>query len=94
MVFNFVVLYEVILTFVIRSSYHVPLFTNRWVWAAASLAIALQALLMYTPLAGVFKIVPLGWFDLAALFAAGLLFAGASLVYQLAFRTGRQAVTR
>lgn len=93
MVFNFVVLYEVILTFVIRSSYHVPLFTNRWVWAAASLAISLQALLMYTPLAGVFKIVPLGWFDLAALLAAGLLFAGASLAYQLAFRAARRDLT-
>ncbi|SHI78802.1 Ca2+-transporting ATPase [Malonomonas rubra DSM 5091] len=86
MVFNFVVLYEVILTFVIRSSYQVPFFANRWVWAAALLSIALQALLMYTPLASVFKIVPLGWTDILALACAGALFAAASLIYQLVMR--------
>ncbi len=82
MVFNFVVLYEVILIFVIRSSYQVPLFSNKWVWGAAGLSIVLQALLLYTPLAAVFKIVPLGWRELASLFCAGVLFAAISLIYQ------------
>ncbi|MDT8441155.1 MAG: cation-translocating P-type ATPase [Desulfuromonadales bacterium] len=89
MVFNFVVLYEVILTFVIRHSYRVPLFSNGWVWAAAALAIGLQALLMYTPLAQVFKIVPLSPTDLAGLAAAGLLFTAGSLAY-LALAARRQ----
>jgi Ca2+-transporting ATPase len=82
MVFNFVVLYEVILIFVIRQSYQVAFFANRWVWAAAVLSLMLQALLMYTPLAAVFKIVPLGGTALAALIAAGALFAALSLLYQ------------
>ena len=82
MVFNFVVLYEVILTFVIRTSYRVPLFSNRWVWGAAALSVTLQGLLMYTPLAAVFKIVPLGPTDLIALSLAGLLFTSISLFYQ------------
>ncbi|HEY5674977.1 MAG TPA: cation-translocating P-type ATPase [Malonomonas sp.] len=82
LVFNFVVLYEVILTFVIRSSYRVPFFANRWVWAAALLSLLLQALLMYTPLAKVFRIVPLGGTSLAVLAAAGVLFAALSLLYQ------------
>lgn len=86
MVFNFVVLYEVILTFVIRSSYQVPFFANRWVWAAALLSVALQALLMYTPLAEPFRIVPLGWRDIGALVCAGALFTAASLLYQLVMR--------
>ena len=86
MVFNFVVLYEVILTFVIRNSYQVPFLANRWVWAAALLSIALQALLMYTPLAELFRIVPLGWRDIAALACAGALFTAASLLYQLVMR--------
>lgn len=86
MVFNFVVLYEVILTFVIRSSYQVPFFANRWVWAAALLSVVLQAALMYTPLAGVFRIVPLGWSDLTALASAGILFAAVSLIYQMVTR--------
>ncbi|PLX82473.1 MAG: cation-translocating P-type ATPase [Desulfuromonas sp.] len=82
MVFNFVVLYEVILTFVIRKGYQVPLLANKWVWGATGLAVGLQGLLMYTSLAKVFRIVPLGWTDLGVLAGAGMLFAIASLLYQ------------
>lgn len=74
MVFNFVVLYEIILTFVIRLDYQVPFFANKWVWGAALLCILLQALLMYTPLAVIFKIVPLNPQEIGALGAAGALF--------------------
>lgn len=82
LVFNFVVLYEVVLSFVIRAGYRVPLLSNPWVWGAAGLAIALQALLMYTPLAGVFRIVPLAPAELGLLLLAGALFALAALGYQ------------
>ena len=58
-VFNFVVLYEVVLVFVIRRDYQVPLFSNWWVWAAAGLSIVLQFVLMYTPLRAFFNIVAL-----------------------------------
>ncbi|WP_303722885.1 cation-translocating P-type ATPase [Malonomonas rubra] len=92
MVFNFVVLYEVILTFIIRNSYQVPFFANRWVWSAGLLSLCLQALLMYTPLAPVFKIVPLGFADLLALLFAGALFAGVGLIYQLVVRWQEQGV--
>jgi Ca2+-transporting ATPase len=84
MVFNFVVLYEVILTFIIRAGYRVPLLANGWVWGAAGLALGLQGLLMYTPLAPLFGIVPLGLFDLGVLLSAGLLFATICLLYQWA----------
>jgi len=93
MVFNFVVLYEVILTFVIRVSYQVPFFTNRWVWAAALLALGLQAVLMYTPLAAVFKIVALGLNDLGLLCGAGGLFVLISLGYQVIAERLRRAKT-
>ena len=82
MVFNFVVLYEVILIFLIRSSYGVPFFSNSWVWAAASLSIALQGLLMYTGLADVFRIVPLSASDLGLLGIGGAVFVLASLLYE------------
>ena len=85
-VFNFVVLYEVILIFVIRSGYQVSFWANKWVWAAATLSVLLQALLMYTPLAGVFRIVPLGLVDIAALLGGGLLFGLAALLYQVVMR--------
>jgi P-type Ca2+ transporter type 2C len=59
MVFNFVVLYEVVLVFVIRRDYQVPLFSNWWVWAAVAFSVFVQFVLMYTPLRDIFKIVAL-----------------------------------
>ncbi len=82
MVFNFVVLYEIILAFVIRCDYQVAFFANKWVWGAAVLSIFLQALLMYTPLASAFKIVPLDLKDIVTLLLAGGLFGLGALFYQ------------
>ena len=82
LVFNFVVLYEVILIFVIRKGYKVPFWANKWVWAAAVLSVVMQGFLMYTPLAAVFKITPLGFYDISALFGGGLLFLLVALFYQ------------
>jgi len=82
MVFNFVVLYECILVFVIRKQYRVPLFSNIWIWASIALCILLQALLMYSPLHSVFGITALGLHDLALLGATGLLFYGISLFFR------------
>ena len=84
LVFNFVVLYEIILTFVIRFDYQVAFFANKWVWGSAVLAFGLQALLMYTPLAIAFKIVPLSPWDIAILAGAGGAFACTALAFQLA----------
>lgn len=74
MVFNFVILYECILVFVIRRGYGVGMLENVWVWAAVGLSLALQAILMYTPLYSFFKIVPLGPMHLVVLFLAAVLF--------------------
>ena len=82
MVFNFVVLYEVILVFIIRESYKVPLFSNRWIWASVLLSVFLQGILMYTPVYALFKIVPLGMDELLSLLAGGLVFYGFFLIYQ------------
>ncbi|HLB30622.1 MAG TPA: cation-transporting P-type ATPase, partial [Gammaproteobacteria bacterium] len=83
MVFNFVVLYECILVFIIRRGYAVPLRSNIWIWISVVVSLLLQALLMYTPLAAPFGIVPLDGGQLAALFAAGLVFLLCGLVYQV-----------
>ncbi|HIJ79324.1 MAG: cation-translocating P-type ATPase [Desulfobulbaceae bacterium] len=82
MVFNFVVLYEVILIFVIRRSFKVPLLSNKWVWAAAVLSIALQGLLMYSPMRYIFKISALNWTELSALALAGFIFYLVAIFYQ------------
>ncbi|MBU0731192.1 MAG: cation-translocating P-type ATPase [Proteobacteria bacterium] len=84
MVFNFVVLYEVILVFVIRTGYQVPFFSNPWIWASVVFSIALQALLMYTPLYSLFKIVPLSIPELGFLALGGCAFYVGFLIYHYA----------
>lgn len=74
MVFNFVVLYEVVLVFVIRRDYQVSFFSNSWVWAAAGFSILLQFVLMYTPLYQFFKIVALDGRQLVLLTVAAFCF--------------------
>jgi Ca2+-transporting ATPase len=86
MVFNFVVIYEVILVFVIRQNYRVPFFSNIWVWGAVALSFLLQALIIYTPLAPVFKVVPLSGRELLVLFGGGLVVWAAALLYNTLLR--------
>jgi Ca2+-transporting ATPase len=81
MVFNFVVVYEVILVFVIRHSYQVPFFSNIWVWGSVLLSFAMQALIMYTPLHQVFKVVPLAPKEIMIILAGGLLVWVAAILF-------------
>lgn len=74
MTFNYIVLYEMLLVFVIRRSYQVKLFTNLWLWSAVIFSILMQAIIMYSPLAKLFHVTPLGIIDLSQLFAATALF--------------------
>ncbi|MCK5915516.1 MAG: cation-transporting P-type ATPase, partial [Deltaproteobacteria bacterium] len=83
MVFNFVVLYEMILVFIIRREYDVPFFSNAWVWGAVIFSIMLQAILMYTPMAFYFKLSPLSFFDLTKLLSGCLAFYLVFIVYQI-----------
>lgn len=76
MVFNFVVLYECILVFIIRRQYGVPLYANVWIWASIALCVFLQALLMYTPLHRVFAVSALSLSDLGLLGITGAFFYG------------------
>jgi len=80
-VFNFVVLYELILTFVIRIDYGVPFYVNRWIWAAVLLSLILQGVLMYTPIYKVFRIVPLGLNEIIGLILGGIVFYILFLLY-------------
>lgn len=84
--FNFVVLYEVLLVFMIRREYAVPIHRNAWLWLAVLLSIALQALIVYTPLQTAFGVVPVGWPELALLGIGGALFYAAYIAYSLSVR--------
>jgi Ca2+-transporting ATPase len=93
MVFNFVVLYEVILVFVIRHSFRVPFFSNIWVWGSVLLSLSLQALIMYTPLYKVFKVIPLSLQELMILLTGGLFVWGASFLYYTITRPQNNRLT-
>jgi Ca2+-transporting ATPase len=82
MVFSFVVCYEMILVFVIRWGYGVAFFSNPLVWLAVVASFALQGLVLYTPLAPSFGVVPLGPDNLLHLGLASLLFALLAALYQ------------
>jgi Ca2+-transporting ATPase len=88
MVFNFVVLYEMILVFAIRTCYRVPFLRNGWVWASVIVSLLLQALLMYTPMHSAFGIVPLGAAELGDLVMAGAVFFSSFAAYRLVFQRG------
>ena len=94
MVFNFVVLYECILVFVIRRGYQVKFFSNKWVWGSVVLCVVLQFMLMYTPLYDVFKIAALTGDELVALAGAGFIFYLASVIYQFAVARSQGAGVR
>ena len=81
MVFNFIVLYEMMLVFLIRRNYHVAFLSNPLLWLAVLLTFVLQGLILYTPLAPVFQVVPLGRNDFSMLGLGGLCFLGAYLLY-------------
>ncbi|MCB1320032.1 MAG: cation-translocating P-type ATPase, partial [Leptospiraceae bacterium] len=59
MVFNFVVLYEIFLVYIIRYEYRVSLRANAWMWAAVTFSFVLQGVIMYTPLSVYFEVQPL-----------------------------------
>lgn len=80
MLFSYIVLYEMLLAFVIRSSYRVRLFSNSWLWLAVLLSLLLQAAILYTPINVIFHVTPLSGYELSLLFLAGLAFAVVCLI--------------
>jgi Ca2+-transporting ATPase len=81
MIFNFIVILELILIFIIRKQYNIKQFTNWWLWFSMILTIFLQALIMYTPLSKVFGVVPLYAIDITILIISGLEFFAIYLIY-------------
>ncbi len=83
MVFNFIVLYEMILVFLIRRHYQVALFSNPLLWLAVTLTFGLQGLILYTPLAPFFQVIPLNIKDIITLGLGGLCFICGYLLYSI-----------
>ena len=73
MAFTGIVLGEFVQLFMIRKQYATGVFENFWLLLSVGAAIILQLLLLYTPIAQYFHVVPLGqndWLILGALLAA------------------------
>lgn len=80
-VFNYIVLYEMMLVFVIRRSYQVKMMSNGWLWLAVLFSIAMQGVIMYSPLHTVFRVTPLMPADLGYLLTATFVFSGICLAF-------------
>ena len=86
MIFNFIVLYEVLLVFVIRAQYDIKQFSNSWLWGAVVLSFGLQALIIYTPLNSIFGVVGLSLVDWLVLLVSGFVFLMCYGIYALIIR--------
>ena len=72
--FTALVVFEVVRLQLIRDEYKLGVFSNKLLVGAVGLSLALQLLVIYTPLNKVFKVVPLGVLDWVwLLLAAGVL---------------------
>jgi Ca2+-transporting ATPase len=74
LVFNFIVLYEILLIFIIRKEYNVKLLTNKLLYLAIFGSIFLQYVIMYSPLNQFFSIVPLDLYQYVYLIIGGISF--------------------
>jgi len=74
--FSSLVVFQIIRVYMVRSLYRVPLFSNRWLWAAIGLSLLLQLFAVYVApltLGNIFGTVPLEWRDWGLILAAGVM---------------------
>ncbi len=83
MVFNYVIMYESVLVFAIRSEYGTEFFSNIWLWVSVIISLAFQGVLMYTPLNNLFRLTPLRPLDLTLLAACTAGFALICMAYHV-----------
>ncbi|MCB1325336.1 MAG: cation-translocating P-type ATPase [Spirochaetales bacterium] len=94
MVFNFVVLYEICLVYIIRAEYRVGLLANRWMWFAVVLSLLLQVMIMYTDLSIYFEVQALEVEHLLTLGASVLILPLAYVLWRLGQRlAGKSALS-
>ncbi len=81
MVFNFIVVYELLHVFMIRDEYNVKFFTNKWLWASIAFSLGLQATILYSPAHQYFSMIPLSIGQLQVLGAALATFMIIHMIY-------------
>jgi len=67
MLFTTIVLYAFVRITVLRVEEEVPIFINKWVNLAILASLGLQLMVLYTPMRGFFKVVPLGIYEWAVM---------------------------
>ncbi|MEF8874015.1 MAG: cation-translocating P-type ATPase [Candidatus Thermoplasmatota archaeon] len=83
LVFTMLVVLELIEVFPIRQRYGTPLWSNKWLGSAVAISFIMHILILYTPLNGYFKVVPLGIDSWMMVLAGASVFFGAMLVMRL-----------
>jgi Ca2+-transporting ATPase len=90
--FTTMVFLELVRIYVIRAKYHVPVFSNPWLFGAIGLSLLLQISVIYTPLSGVFETTRLSmetWIMILSICAV-LLVAGIIIQRIIAFLRHRE----
>ncbi|WP_419175088.1 cation-translocating P-type ATPase [Desulfosediminicola sp.] len=79
-VFSYIVLFEMILVFILRRSYQVPLLSNHWLWIAVVFSLATQIFILYTPARFVFHVTALEIQEICYLLLATFVFMIPALI--------------
>ncbi|MGN7613285.1 cation-translocating P-type ATPase [Magnetococcales bacterium HHB-1] len=87
MVFNYVILYELILVFIVRRGHQVPFFANSWIWGTVFFSLILQLVVMMTSIRDLLGLVPITVKDVGVLLGAGAFFIMITLLYEMIART-------
>ncbi len=74
MLFTAFVVFEFARVYMVRSRYKIGIFSNKWLIVAILLSLLLQAAIIYSPIAKLFKVVPLTLYDWLCLFGAFIAF--------------------
>jgi Ca2+-transporting ATPase len=83
LLFTFLVVAELVRAYLIRRHYDLGVRSNPWLLGAVATSFLLQLAVLYTPLSGVFRVVPLSAAEWGTLSVAVLGFAVASLALSL-----------
>ncbi len=80
MVFTCFIVYEMVRVQTVRSYFGAKLFSNKWLWIAVGSSLALQLVLLYTPLGRLFRVVPLELGDWGVIVAGTVAFLFLSFI--------------
>lgn len=79
-VFTSFVVFEMVRANMVRARYKIPLYKNKWLWCSIAASLVMQLLILYSPLAFVFRVAPLGIYEWSLIIFGLIIFLGIGYV--------------